>query len=100
MNLDEPRARIGHEAGALSRAKQLALKALLVVGGAVTLVSAFVVSLVFMAVGLAVVLTIGGYLWWKTRELRRQMRERMQVPQQPPGRVIEGEIISQERSRR
>src|SRR5688500_16104319 len=100
MNLDEPRARIGYRGSALSRAKGIALKGLLVLGGAVTLVSAFVVSLVFVAIGLAVVLTVGGYLWWQTRELRRQMRTRMQGQPQPAGNVIEGEVISPDRTLR
>lgn len=47
-----------------------------------------------------VVLTVGGYLWWQTRELRRQMRARMQPQPQAGGEVIEGEVISQERTRR
>jgi Flp pilus assembly protein TadB len=100
MHLDEPRARIGYRGSAVSRAKHLALKGLLVLGGALMLVSAFVVSLVFVAIGLAVVLTVGGYLWWQTRELRRQMRARMQGQQQSDGDVIEGEVISPERDRR
>jgi protein-S-isoprenylcysteine O-methyltransferase Ste14 len=102
MNLDEPRARIGHRGGAISRAKQLALKTLLVVGGAVMLVSAFVVSLTFLAIGLVLVLIAGGYLWWKTRELRRQMRARMQEHLQPhsSGDVIEGEVVSRDQTRR
>jgi len=100
MHLDEPRARIGYRGSAVSRAKHLALKALVVLGGAVTLVSAFLLSLVFVAIGLAVVLTVGGYLWWQTRELRRQMRARMQGQQQSAGDVIEGEVISPERDRR
>ena len=102
MQLDDPRARIGYQGSAVSRAKSLALKGLLVLGGAVVLVSAFVVSLVFVAIGLAVVLIFGGYVWWQTRELRRQMRVRVQSQSQPQsgGRVIEGEVISQERTRR
>jgi Flp pilus assembly protein TadB len=101
MQLDEPRARIGYRGGAISRANNLALKALLVLGGAVTLVSAFVVSLVFVAIGLAVVLTGAGYLWWQTRHLRRQMRARMQEQSHPrSGVVIEGEVISREPTRR
>ena len=102
MHLDEPRTRIGHQGSAISRAKSLALKSLLVLGGGVMLVSAFVVSLVFVAIGLAVVLTVGGYLWWQTRGLRRQMRARMQEQSyaRSGGRVIEGEVIPQERTRR
>ena len=100
MQLDEPRARIGPQEGALSRAKQFALKALIVLGGAVTLVSAFAISLVFLAIGLTVVLIAGGYLWWQTRDLRRQMRTRMQSQSRPAGEIIEGEVIPPERIRR
>jgi len=102
MHLDEPRARIGYRGGAISQAKQFALKGLVVLGGALVLAGAFVLSLVFLAIGLAVVLTVGGYLWWKTRELRRQMRARMQEQSQPwaTGDVIEGEVITPERTRR
>jgi len=102
MHLDEPRARISYRGGAISRAKLAAVKVLVVLGGALTLASAFVVSLVFVAIGLAIVLTFGGYLWWKTRELRRQMRARMQEQSQPwsAGDFIEGEVIRQEQTRR
>ena len=102
MNLDESRARIGYRGGAISRAKQFALKGLVVLGGALALAGAFLLSLVFLAIGLAVVLVGGGYLWWKTRELRRQMRARMQEQSQPwsAGDVIEGEVITRERTRR
>jgi O-antigen/teichoic acid export membrane protein len=105
MHLDDPRARIGYRASAISRAKQVALKAVVVLGGVLMLASAFVVSVVFLAIGLAVVLIVGGYLWWKTRELRRQILARMHG-QSPPagevieGEVIEGEVISQERTPR
>ena len=98
MYLDETRARIGYRGGAISRAKQLALKGLVVLGGALTLAGAFLLSLVFLAIGLAVVLTVGGYLWWKTRELRRQIRAGMQEQSQPwsTGDVIEGEVLRTE----
>jgi hypothetical protein len=59
------------------------------------LASGFVLSLTFLAimlvVVLAVVLTFGGYLWWKTRDLRKEIRARMQP--QPAGDIIEGEVI-------
>ncbi|HLA71766.1 MAG TPA: hypothetical protein VK624_09680 [Steroidobacteraceae bacterium] len=100
MQSDEPRARIAYRGSALSRAKQLALKTFIVLGGTVVLAGAFLVSLVFVAIGLAVVLIFGGYLWWKTRELRRQLRARMEEQQQPAGEVIEGEVIPLERTRR
>jgi O-antigen/teichoic acid export membrane protein len=102
MYLDEPRARIGYRGSAISQAKQFALKGLVVLGGTLALAGAFVVSLVFLAIGLTVVLTAGGYIWWKTRELRRQMRARMQEQSQPWSArdVIEGEVITHERTRR
>jgi hypothetical protein len=93
MHVDEPRARLTYRGSALSQAKHLVLKGLVVLGGAVMLVSAFMVSLIFLAIGLVVVLGFGGYLWWKTRELRRQLRARMHEQSQPAGRVIEGEVI-------
>lgn len=96
MHIDEPRARIGYRGGAISQAKHLASKVLVVLGGALLLASAFVLSLVFVAIALGVALAVGGYLWWKTRELRSQMRARMQERPQPAGEVIEGEVISRE----
>jgi hypothetical protein len=100
MYLDEPRARIAYRGSAISRAKHLALKTFLVLGGTVLLASAFVVSLVFVAITLGAVLIVGGYLWWKTRELRRQLRARMEEQKQHAGEVIEGELIPLERTRR
>jgi len=94
MQPDEPRARIGYRGTALSRAKEIAVKAMLVLGGAVTLVSAVVVSLTFLFIGLVVVLTFGGYLWWKTRDLRKHLRDRLQP--RGSGEIIEGEVISRD----
>jgi hypothetical protein len=101
MHLDEPRARISYQGGAVSRAKQFALKGFVVLGGTVALAGAFVLSVVFLAIGLTAVLAAGGYLWWKTRELRKQLRARMQEQSQPwsGGDVIEGEVIEPERTR-
>jgi hypothetical protein len=96
MRFDEPQLRIGYRDSAVSRAKQLGLKALVVLGGALGLTIAVALSLVFVAIALAVVLAVGGYLWWRTRDLRRQMRARMQERPQPAGDVIEGELISRE----
>lgn len=102
MQIDEPRARIGYQGSTVSRAKTLASKALVVLGGALALAGAFVLSVVFLAIGLAVMLGVGGYLWWKTRELRRQIRAQMQEQSHPwsDGDVIEGEVITPERTQR
>jgi hypothetical protein len=45
-------------------------------------------SLLIFAAVAAIALLVGGFLWWKTRALRRQMRERP-----PGGRVIDGEVM-------
>lgn len=100
MKQDHPQARLGYQESAISRAKNLALKAIVVAGAAVAVASAFAISLVILAIALAVVLVFGGYLWWKTRDVRKQLRERMQAPSAPGGRVIEGEVISQQNARR
>jgi hypothetical protein len=48
---------------------------LLAVGlGAIVLVTAAMLSLIVLAVLFGVGLIVVGYLWWKTRELRRQAR--------------------------
>jgi len=76
----------------------------------------FAVSLMFSVVFFAIVLTLGavawGYLWWKTRAVRRQMRERAAaagaaagsaqrgrgpVDGAGGGMVIEGEVIREVR---
>jgi uncharacterized protein HemX len=36
-----------------------------------------VFSLVFLAILVAVAIVVGGYLWWKTRELRKQLKAQM-----------------------
>jgi Flp pilus assembly protein TadB len=100
MNPDQPHARIGHRGSALSRAKHLASKALIVVGGGLVLASAAAISLVLVAIGLAFVLIFGGYFWWRTRDLRRQIRSRMESQSWSTGDIIEGEVVSQDRTRR
>jgi len=58
--------------------------------------SVVVLALMFSLVALAVV-AVGGaiagtWLWWKTRDVRKQMRE--QAQRQPAGgHIIEGEVI-------
>lgn len=96
----EPRSRITHQGSAMTRARKAAQKALLVLGGVVMLASAFVISLVFFVILAAVVLVGGGYLWWHTRELRKQWRERMRDQERSmpraSGEVIEGEFVSRD----
>jgi hypothetical protein len=71
-----------------SRASSIVLKLLAVAASAVMLVSAIVVSLVLFAGLLVVVLVVGGYLWWKTRHVRAEIRAAQQNSS-----IIEGEVI-------
>jgi hypothetical protein len=66
------------------------------------LVVGFMFSLVVFSILLVTGLIAGGYWWWKTRDLRRELRARMdQMAQQAQGtqdaqaggRIIEGEVI-------
>jgi uncharacterized protein YneF (UPF0154 family) len=54
--------------------------------GAIALVVAFMFSVVALAVVSVIIVIAVGYLWWKTRDLRRQLRENP-----PGGRVIDGD---------
>jgi len=74
---------------------------------AVATIAAISVALMFSVVVIAVITVIGtiawGYLWWKTRDLRKQMRdlssrsammeEKMVNNEISQGEVIEGEVI-------
>jgi len=59
-----------------------------VLAGAVALVVAFMFSVVALAVVSVVILIGVGYVWWKTRDLRRRLRENP-----PGGRVIDGDAF-------
>lgn len=68
------------------------------VAGAILLVLGFMFSVVLLAVVAAVGLCVWLYLWWKTRELRRVLREQQDAPRSAAfgaaeGQVIEGEVI-------
>jgi hypothetical protein len=62
------------------------------VAGTLILVGAFMLSVVVLAVVAAVGLAGGAYLWWRTRELRKRLREHARA-QAAGGRVIDGEVI-------
>jgi len=74
---------------------------------AVIFVLALTFSLMFFAAVLAIGVVVGGYLWWKTRELRKVMREaQAQASARGPapggrtpggGIVIEGEVVREVR---
>jgi hypothetical protein len=73
------------------RGQSLFLKLLAVAASAVLLVSAIVVSLVLFAGLIVVVLIVGGYLWWKTRHVRAEIRAA-----QRDSSIIEGEVLRRE----
>lgn len=54
--------------------------------GVILLILGFVFSVVLLAIIVVLGLAALGYVWWRTRKLRRAMRE-----QAPGGQVIEGE---------
>lgn len=65
------------------------LSRLLTAGVAIVLlVGTLALSLFVIAAGALAAAVTGSYLWWKTRELRRRLRE-----QPRGGRIIEGEVI-------
>jgi Flp pilus assembly protein TadB len=57
--------------------------------GAVALVVAFMFSVVALAVVAVIIMIAVIYVWWKTRDLRRNLRENP-----PGGRVIDGDAIN------
>ena len=67
-------------------------QALALVAVAAALILGFMFSLVLIAVVVVLGLVAWGYLWWKTRDLRRAMGERA-VDDEPDGQVIEGEAV-------
>jgi len=69
-------------------------QALALVAGAILLVLGLMFSLVFLAVFVAVGLALGAWFFWKTRHLRKAMRESGAMRNPPAeGDVIEGEAV-------
>ena len=66
----------------------LLARILAVVASVAVLIGAVAVSFVLFAVALTALVTLGIYVWWKTRHLRKQLRAR--AP--PGGTVIDGEV--------
>ena len=94
MQTDEERSTLtGSDASLSTNVPSLPVTVLTFVSAAVLLVAAFTFSLLVLAILATVGVLVWGYLWWKTRELRKQMRE-----QPLGGRVIEGEAIREDES--
>ena len=115
MHDDQGQPKLDYRGTQAPRSTGLLAKALSVVLGGAVLVGGFIVSIAFFAIALAFVVVVGAYLWWRTRDLRRHMREQMQggagmrEPRRADdtrngGDVIEGVVISRketsEQSRR
>jgi len=61
---------------------------LALLASAILLILGFMFSVVILASIAVLGLAVWGYVWWKTRKLRRAMKE-----QDPDGQVIDGEAI-------
>ncbi|MBU1237695.1 MAG: hypothetical protein KJ634_03655 [Gammaproteobacteria bacterium] len=71
-------------------------KVLTFVVGGVLLVLGLMFSAVVVVAGIVIGLIVWGYLWWKTRELRRAMREAQSTAYsttRTDGNIIEGEAV-------
>ena len=68
--------------------------------GLLTLAAAFMFSLVFVVVLAIAGLIVWGYFWWKTREVRRRIKEAQESAQPfgqaPTGGTGDGDIIEGE----
>ena len=83
-------------------------KLLTLIAGGAFLVLAFMFSLVALAIVAVGAVGLWGWLWWKTRAVRKQMREQMGEQMRNPaasatsagrdGYIIEGEVIREESS--
>jgi Flp pilus assembly protein TadB len=97
--------RLGNNAAPATRGPLATLLA--IISGTALIALGFTFSLVILAVVTVIGLFGFGYIWWKTRALRKQIREQMEnLGQQRPaaatvdvvtGDIIEGEVIREER---
>lgn len=69
--------------------KNILTRILAIITGTALFVGAFVVSIFFFAVVVVLGAAVAGYFLWKTRHVRRQMKQRYD-----PRDVIEGTVIS------
>ena len=60
------------------------------------LVVAFMFSLVALAIVASGAILLGGWLWWKTRQMRKVFNEQAARHAEAGGHVIEGEVIRYE----
>jgi threonine/homoserine/homoserine lactone efflux protein len=94
--MEEQRRRLaGGDGSRPVHAPGLLGKVVTIAAGVVLLLAVFMFSLLVFAIVVTGGLLVLGYLWWKTRDLRKQIRE--QMGERPTGeRVIEGEVIRED----
>ena len=100
---DNPRLRYSGDRGRgflPAGASGLFGRALAIAAGGLVLIAGLFVSAVVFSVMLVVGLAAGGWLWWKTRHVRRDLRERLAEMQRmqageraPNADVIDGDYI-------
>jgi hypothetical protein len=73
-----------HMAEFLQKAAALAV-------GIVLAIAALIFASVVLALAAAVAIVVGGWLWWRTRHIRRELRRQAGEAQRREGAVIEGE---------
>lgn len=59
--------------------------------GIVLAIAALIFASVVLALAAAVAIIVGGWLWWRTRHIRRELRRQADEAQRREGAVIEGE---------
>lgn len=85
----DPRHRRTQQPGLLAKGLTLLITTALLVLG-------FMFSLLLVAFAVAAAVLAWGYLWWRTRQLRRRFREQAQGAPRPEaggGTVFEGEAV-------
>jgi len=81
---------------AITESSSLLRKMAAIVVAAVLIGFALMFSMLFIAVALTAGVVIWGYLWWKTRNLRKQMRNFRPTDEAIEGEIIEGEVIERD----
>jgi Flp pilus assembly protein TadB len=100
MTHDHEMRRLGYDRRRLGWAAQSFVgKALTFAAAAVLLVAAIAISLAVFAVAMIGVLVVGAYIWWRTRDLRKQMRASSSDSNVIEGRVIEGQVVREMHAR-
>lgn len=104
MQIDDEHAKLTYGGSSLgARVQRVLVKGLAVAASLIVLFSAIAISVVLFVVVLAGILAFGFVFWWKTRELRKQMRSHQWNPGQRTAglwdaSVIEGEVVRDDSS--